>query len=358
MEPGVGIWTYFAALFTYPGTYSVKYDREREPDWFDYPTQEDFQTELAYYPRSADATPNWLQRGATEEQQALPTITKSKLFDGMTPERKPVITRPPVPAEEVPAVLAYLRTAPTIQVVESGGFYDLLAAKKELVPRTVARTDGAWVWLSSVAYYLEKYGVAPDPGLMAHIRANGFQVPAEVPETNLRVAYAVITQEKVRRHRLPTSPEIQTYLAEVAAGKAAATPSQSFDFFQARVFDGRADDGAPVVHREPLTSEEKERVIAYLVAGQVVLSGRGRVPDQLDPEQPRRVPVAWLTDGTWLWQPAVRYYLEKHDLAPDPAFLAHIRRHQYQPPAVTEEIKQAAARAVAPNPTARPARSD
>ncbi|ASO18471.1 hypothetical protein FHR81_002879 [Actinoalloteichus hoggarensis] len=354
-RPELGTWTTFASLITHPGTYSVSYDREREPDWLEYPAQADFHAELARHPRPADAVPDWLRRGASVEQPELPTVTKARLFDGMGPDRKPVVTRPPVPAEEVPAVLEYLRTAPVIQVVETGGFRDLLAADRKVIPRTVARTDGAWVWLSSVPYYLEKYGVAPDPGLLAHIRANRFRVPNAVPETGLRVAYAVITEERIRRHRLPTSPEIRAYLADVATRAAATAPESQSEhgtgprgFSRARVFDGQTDDGAPVVDREPLTAEEKDRVLTYLVAGELVLSGRGRVADQLDPEHPRRVPVAWLTDGTWLWQPAVRYYLEKHGVAPDASFLAHIRANEYRMPAVAPETVRAAARAVTP----------
>ncbi|AOS61689.1 hypothetical protein [Actinoalloteichus hymeniacidonis] len=348
-RPGGGTWNFFAALFTYPGTYSVKYEREREPDWFNYPAQHDFQTELTQFPRTIENTPDWLQRGAQEEQHELPTISRPELFDGVTPDQKPIITRPPIPASEVPAVLTYLRTAPAIQIRETGGFYDLLEDRK-LIPGTIVRTDGTWVWPTPVAHYLEKYGISPDPAMLEHIRTNNFQVPQEIPEVNLRVAYAVITNEKVRRHRLPITTEIQTYLAQVAARKA-PMPSQSYDFYHARVFDGQTENGDPVVNREPLTPEEKEKVLAYLVAGDIVLSGRGRVPDQLDPEHPRRVPVAWLTDGTWLWQPAVRYYLEKHDLAPDPAFLTHIRQLNYQIPTVNDDTRQAATRAVTPAPS-------
>ncbi|MFD3998757.1 hypothetical protein [Streptomyces sp. NPDC058548] len=31
------------------------------------------------------------------------------------------------------------------------------------------RTDGSWIWTDTVTYYLEQYGLAPEPGLLAHL---------------------------------------------------------------------------------------------------------------------------------------------------------------------------------------------
>src|SRR5262249_43140631 len=39
------------------------------------------------------------------------------------------------------------------------------------------RTDGIWVWTSATTYYLERHHLAPDPGLVAHVRARGYQRP-------------------------------------------------------------------------------------------------------------------------------------------------------------------------------------
>ncbi|MGW2250918.1 hypothetical protein ACWCXH_12030 [Kitasatospora sp. NPDC001660] len=35
------------------------------------------------------------------------------------------------------------------------------------------RTDGQWIWTDTVTYYLETHGVAPEPSLLAHVRAQG-----------------------------------------------------------------------------------------------------------------------------------------------------------------------------------------
>ncbi|WP_371493759.1 hypothetical protein OG871_01815 [Kitasatospora sp. NBC_00374] len=43
------------------------------------------------------------------------------------------------------------------------------------------RTDGRWIWTDTVTYYLDEYGLAPEAGLLAHVRAQGDDLPA-VPE--------------------------------------------------------------------------------------------------------------------------------------------------------------------------------
>ncbi|MFF5260123.1 hypothetical protein ACFY4C_14330 [Actinomadura viridis] len=87
-----------------------------------------------------------------------------------------VYRRPALQGEERDAVLRYLREAPL--VYDSGnpledGFDPDRPAR---VPGTF-QTDGTWVWLGGVTYHLEVHGIPPEPDLVEHIRANGFQVP-------------------------------------------------------------------------------------------------------------------------------------------------------------------------------------
>jgi hypothetical protein len=35
------------------------------------------------------------------------------------------------------------------------------------------RTDGTWIWTDAVTFYLEEYHLAPEPDLLAHLRAVG-----------------------------------------------------------------------------------------------------------------------------------------------------------------------------------------
>ncbi|WP_067494854.1 hypothetical protein [Actinoplanes sp. TFC3] len=55
-------------------------------------------------------------------------------------------------------------------------------ARGEVVPMSY-RTDGHWLWTESVAYYLRAYRLAPEPGLLAHIRAaSGLPAPDPAAE--------------------------------------------------------------------------------------------------------------------------------------------------------------------------------
>jgi hypothetical protein len=73
-------------------------------------------------------------------------------------------------------VVAYLREAPI--VVAGFGFdpdpYDPEGA--EVVPLHL-HTDGAWVWSASLGYFAERYGMPPEPDLLAHIEQRGYRWP-------------------------------------------------------------------------------------------------------------------------------------------------------------------------------------
>jgi hypothetical protein len=49
-------------------------------------------------------------------------------------------------------------------------------AHREAVPARL-RTDGLWIWEEAWAYYLQRYGIAPEAELIAHIRARRYQLP-------------------------------------------------------------------------------------------------------------------------------------------------------------------------------------
>lgn len=60
----------------------------------------------------------------------------------------------------------------------------------EVVP-TGFFTDGHWIWTDASAYYLRTYGLAPDPDLLAAIRASHYLVP-EVDAVALHRALSVL----------------------------------------------------------------------------------------------------------------------------------------------------------------------
>jgi hypothetical protein len=127
----------------------------------------------------------------------------------------------------------------------------------------------------------------------------------------------------------------------------------------ARMFDGMGENDTPLLFRSPVVPGEKKALLEYLNNGHVVLSGRGMAPDLLDPERPEKVPMVFSTDGRWVWSSSVTYYLEHHDIAPDQAFLAHIRGRGYQLPAQLSSPVRARALAVATDaPELEPALAD
>jgi hypothetical protein len=85
-------------------------------------------------------------------------------------------------------VLTYLRAGAPVWQGE-GAEPD---AFDPLHPRTVPvgfRTDGRWIWPEAVAYYLERYHVAPEPEFADRINRYGYMCPpvtATTVETALK----------------------------------------------------------------------------------------------------------------------------------------------------------------------------
>jgi hypothetical protein len=127
-------------------------------------------------------------------------------------------------------------------------------------------------------------------------------------------------------------------------------------FRTARMFDGMGPAG-PVINRPPLEADEREQVQRYLDAAPLALPARGYDTDHLDEERRQTVPVAFHTDGTWIWPAAVNFYLRTHGVPPDPELVAHARRAEFRMPDVAELTRQSAAIFIAgpPRPPARPA---
>lgn len=118
-----------------------------------------------------------------------------------------------------------------------------------------------------------------------------------------------------------------------------------------RVYDGLSESGRPVVNREPLPPAERDQVLAYLEAAPVVLAARSYDADAFDHEREPSVPLNFRTDGTWVWPGAVAYYLREHEVAPDPALLAHIRSRRFVVPEVDEPARELAIAAITGEPS-------
>ncbi|NIL42704.1 hypothetical protein HCB17_17260 [Salinispora arenicola] len=74
-------------------------------------------------------------------------------------------------------VAAYLEAgAPVLGT--TGTLSDVVEPERGAVVPMSYRTDGRWLWTESVTYYLRTHALAPEPDLLAHVRAAGALLPA------------------------------------------------------------------------------------------------------------------------------------------------------------------------------------
>ncbi|WP_077937376.1 MULTISPECIES: hypothetical protein [Micromonospora] len=102
-------------------------------------------------------------------------VTIARVFDRVDPVAGPRFD----PGHEVlPAgperdrVLSYLRAGHVLMATTAGAPDVVEPRRGDVVPMSY-RTDGAWIWTDTVAYYLECHGLSPDVELMAHLRSAG-----------------------------------------------------------------------------------------------------------------------------------------------------------------------------------------
>lgn len=113
-------------------------------------------------------------------------------------------------------------------------------------------------------------------------------------------------------------------------------------FRVARIFDGPGEDGRPSVNRPPVDEMDIQDILDYLDGAPLVGPARGYDVDRLDPNGQQSVPVAFHTDGTWIWPAAVNYYLREHDISPETDLIEHIRRMRFKLVPVDEQTRGAA----------------
>ncbi|TCO65492.1 TNT domain-containing protein [Actinocrispum wychmicini] len=119
------------------------------------------------------------------------------------------------------------------------------------------------------------------------------------------------------------------------------TPPGGFErprFRVARTFDGIGPQGRPIVNRPQLDELDTQAMLAYLDDAPFALPSRGYDVDRLDPEGRNSVPIAFHTDGVWIWPASVNYYLRTYGVSPEPDLVDHIRRHGFEVPQVDEQV--------------------
>ena len=120
-------------------------------------------------------------------------------------------------------------------------------------------------------------------------------------------------------------------------------------FRLARVFETPRADGLPRVDpaRGRMTDvEERRTVLGYLEAATVIDDLGTHSNDLLDPRRAAAIPNRFRTDGRWIWDDSVAYYLRWHLVPPEPDFLAHIAAAGDRPRPVDRATAAAALRAL------------
>lgn len=114
----------------------------------------------------ANATLIWVA-----EEPAPPRV--AAVYDGVDPHGEPFFLpdHPRIPEAEQAGLAGYLSGGERI-LGSDGWIGDIVTAEEVCVP-TGYRSDGEWVWPDATLYYLERHGLAPDPGLRAHIARGG-----------------------------------------------------------------------------------------------------------------------------------------------------------------------------------------
>ncbi|XVQ12701.1 TNT domain-containing protein [Spirillospora sp. CA-255316] len=190
----------------------AQFTNQEEPAWNAEPSVQDVRLEVERFPEHGSR--DWIKRRldaaggggtpprqdrAPEDRAPLPEaapagggIRKARVFDHVGPDGEgPSVSRPAVPQGEVARLVEYLRRAPVVMAARSYAPDQIDSSRGERVPLTF-HTDGAWVWAGAVGYYLEEHGIPPEPELVAHARARGFQIP-ELDDDTMDAASAAVT---------------------------------------------------------------------------------------------------------------------------------------------------------------------
>ncbi len=113
--------------------------------------------------------PRWRPRRSSGARTEAP-VRLARAFDGADPEGGPFFhpDHPLLDGPDGERVLAYLRGGELV-LDTPGSLKDVLAEGHEAVVPAGFRSDGRWVWPDTVAYYLKRHRLAPDPELTAHV---------------------------------------------------------------------------------------------------------------------------------------------------------------------------------------------
>ncbi|MFF0146769.1 glycohydrolase toxin TNT-related protein [Amycolatopsis sulphurea] len=138
-----------------------------------------------------------------------------------------------------------------------------------------------------------------------------------------------------------TEENVPEWLIRRLSGLGPEQPGPHFRI--ARIFDTIGPAGRPVLNRPDLDVAEQDRLLDYLDHAPVVVQDRGYDIDRLAQTPEATVPVAFHSDGEWIWPAAVNFYLRTYGVSPEADLIDHIRANGFQLPQVDEPTLQGAA---------------
>jgi len=196
-----GTWLTAVYELEAPSAFTVDFNSEDEPGWRNAPPPIGFQDELRTFPREDERIPDWWRQRIGLPPRQAPVdapppgapapLRTARVYDGKAPNGRPFVNRPPVDPRFREQLTAFLENAPVVLAARNLDVDEFSDGEQD-VPLNF-RTDGTWVWAGAVPHYLRKYGLPPEPELVAHIVRLGFQPPPQVDEAVKDVAVALIT---------------------------------------------------------------------------------------------------------------------------------------------------------------------
>ncbi|MDQ0378241.1 hypothetical protein FB470_002235 [Amycolatopsis thermophila] len=209
-EAGRGAWLQARYALRPSGEFDLEVDATSQPG-FRHPPDDlvlVLEHEGKAFPREPEHVPDWWRRAAG---MALGIrFRHARVVDSYENTDAPVLGRPPVPEDEVPAILSYLERPPAV-LVGSGLGPDIFSGGTESDVPESYHTDGTWIWHASVPHYLRKYGTPPEPDFLAHIRGQDFQPPYVDKLTRRTAAAELLGRPRPKAdpdEALPTSGDI------------------------------------------------------------------------------------------------------------------------------------------------------
>ncbi|MGH3438700.1 MAG: glycohydrolase toxin TNT-related protein [Sciscionella sp.] len=135
--------------------------------------------------------------------------------------------------------------------------------------------------------------------------------------------------------------DVPEWLMRRLSGISPERPGHRFRI--ARIFDRPGPDGRPTVDRPQVDQAEREQLLAYLDRCTMILPVRGHDIDRLATDARQSVPVAFHSDGSWIWPAAVNYYLRGYGIPPEQGLVQHARANGFVPQQLDEQTTVAAA---------------